>query len=215
VDATSRKWADDGNIAAAFDRGGWTYFTRQVYDLHYPGYYDSYPALNGATGMTFETDGGGSKGLAYRLPDGRVTTLFDGVLHHFTGAVASLITTADNREARLMDLYAFRASAMADAAKEKVKQFVLVPGQDPVRAADLVNLLLKHQIEVFRLTAPFPSAAAHHLVTDEASKRSFAVGAYVIPTNQPQKRLLRTLLDRETPLEEAFLAEVRKVTAHN
>ena len=217
MDATSRTWVETygRNIAAAFDRGGWTYFTRQVYDLHYPGYYDSYPALNGATGMTFETDGGGSKGLAYRLPDGRVTTLHDGVLHHFTGAVASLVTTADNRETRLMDLYNFRAAAMADAAREKVKQFVLVPGKDPTRAADLVDLLLKHQIEVFRLTTPFTSAAAHQVLTDEPGKRSFPAGAYVIPTNQPQKRLLRTLLDRETPLEEAFLAEVRKAKAYN
>jgi hypothetical protein len=37
----------------------------------------------------------------------------------------------------------------------------------------------------------------------------------VIPVNQPQKRLLRTLLDRETPLEEAFLQEVRKAKAYN
>ncbi len=74
IDPASRKWVETygENIAAAFDRGGWTYFTRRVYDLHYPGYYDSYPTLNGATGMTFETDGGGSKGLAYRLPDNRI-----------------------------------------------------------------------------------------------------------------------------------------------
>jgi Zinc carboxypeptidase len=42
VDPASRKWVETfgKNIAAAFDRSGWTYFTRQVYDLHYPGYYD-------------------------------------------------------------------------------------------------------------------------------------------------------------------------------
>jgi hypothetical protein len=217
VDAASRKWVESygRNIAAAFDRAGWTYFTRQVYDLHYPGYYDSYPSLNGATGMTFETDGGGNKGLAYRLPDGRVTTLLDGVLHHFTGAVATLVTTADNREARLADLYNFRASAMAEAAKEKVKQFVLVPGKDKTRAADLVDLLLKHQIEVSRTAAPFSSTTARALLTDDAGKRSFPAGSFVISTNQPQKRLLRTLLDRETPLEDAFLSEVKKAKVYN
>lgn len=220
MDPASRKWVETygRNIAAAFDRNGWTYFTRQVYDLHYPGYYDSYPALNGATGMTFETDGGGSKGLAYRLPDGRVTTLFDGTLHHFTGAVASLLTTAEHREARLMDLYQFRASAVGDVAKEKVKQFVLVPGKDPARAADLVGLLLKHHIEVSRATVPFSSATAHPALSDEAVspvQRSFPAGAYVISASQPQKRLLRTLLDRETPLEDAFLQDVRKAKAYN
>jgi hypothetical protein len=217
IDQTSRRWVETYGkaIAAAFDRSGWTYFTRQVYDLHYPGYYDSYPALNGATGMTFETDGGGNKGLAYRLPDGRVTTLYDGVLHHFTGAVASLLTTADHRAARLLDLYRFRASAMAEVANEKVKQFVLVPGADPTRAADLVDLLRQHHIEVFRAPAPFTSTAAHELLTDEATKRTFPAGSYVVPAAQPQKRLLRTLLDRETPLEEAFLTEVRRAKAYN
>ncbi len=217
LDEEARRWVETygKNIAAAFDRHGWTYFTRQVYDLHYPGYWDSYPSLNGATGMTFETDGGGSKGLAYRLPDGRVTTLADAVLHHFTGAMASLITTADNREARLNALYDFRASAMADVAKEPVKQFVLVPGRDPARAADLVRVLRQHNVEVHRATAAFPSAAAHDLGTDEVAKRSFDAGAYVIRASQPQKRLLRTLLDRETPLEEPFLETVRAAKAYN
>ena len=217
LDQAARTWIETygKNIAAAFDRHGWTYFTRQVYDLHYPGYWDSYPSLNGATGMTFETDGGGSKGLAYRLPDDRVTTLADAVLHHFTGAMATLVTTADHREARLNALYDFRASAMADAAKDRVKQFVLVPGKDPARAADLVGVLRQHGIEVHRATAAFSSAAAHDLRTDEAAKRSFDAGAYVILASQPQKRLLRTLLDRETPLEEPFLQEVRAAKAYN
>lgn len=216
VDLASRKWVGTygKNIAAAFDRGGWNYFTRQVYDLHYPGYYDSYPTLNGATGMTFETDGGGSKGLAYRLPDNRVTTLFDGVLHHFTGAVATLLTTAEHRDARLQALYHFRATAIADAAKERTKQYVLVPGKDPTRAADLVDLLLKHQIEVHRTTAA-ASTPAHALMNDDVARRTFPAGTYVIPVNQPQKRLLRTLLDRETPLEEEFLKTVREAKAYN
>ena len=217
IDAASKEWVRTygRNIAAAFDRNGWTYFTRQVYDLHYPGYYDSYPALNGATGMTFETDGGGSKGLAYRLPDDRVTTLFDGILHHFTGAVASLLTTVEHRETRLLDFYNFRASAMAEVAKEKVKGFVLVPGKDPARAADLVELLLKHDIEVFKTTAPLTTGSAHVLMSGEVSKRTFPAGAYVIPASQPQKRLLRTLLDPETPLEEVFLEGVREAKAYN
>ena len=215
---SARQWVNTygKNIAAAFDRGGWTYFTRQVFDLHYPGYWDSYPALNGATGMTFETDGGGNKGLAYALPDGRVTTLADGVLHHFTGGVSTLITTAENREARLNALYDFRASAMAAVASEPVRQFVLVPGADPTRAADLVGLLRRHDIEVHRATAAFNSKAAHDVRADAAAAaRSFPAGSYVVRASQPQKRLLRTLLDRETPMEKEFLDEALAAKAYN
>lgn len=217
VSEPSRRWAEayGRNIAAAFDRHGWTYFTRQVFDLHYPGYWDSYPSLNGATGMTFETDGGGNKGLAYRLPDGRISTLGDAVLRHFTGAMATLVTTAERREERLMALYDFRASAMADVAREPVKQFVLVPGADRARTADLVDLLREHHIEVYRATGAFSSASGSDVRTGTASKRAFDPGVFVVPANQPQKRLLRTLLDRETPMDEAFLDEVRKAKAYN
>jgi hypothetical protein len=104
---------------------------------------------------------------------------------------------------------------MAEAAADKVKQFVLAPGSDPGRTADLVDLLLAHKIEVFRATSGFTSAAAHDLATDEATKRAFDPGVYVIPANQPQKRLLRTLLDRETTLEKGFLDEVRKAKEYN
>jgi hypothetical protein len=217
LDENARKWVDlyGKNIAAAFDKNSWIYFTRQVYDLHYPGYYDSYPTLNGATGMTFETDGGGNKGLAYELPDGRITTLRDGALHHFTGSMASLSTTAQNREARLMDLYGFRAGAMKDAASEPVKQYVLLPGKDPTRTADLIDLLLQHKIEVHQARTPFTSAAAHDYFSNQTQKKAFPAGSYIVFTAQPQKRLLRTLLDRDTPLERDFVDQVMKAKAYN
>ncbi len=217
LDNNARKWVETygKNIAAAFDKNGWTYFTRNVFDIHYPGYYDSYPALNGATGMTFETDGGGSKGLAYQLPDGRTTTLRDGILHHFTGAISSLITTAENRAARLIDLYNFRASGMKEVGGEKVKQFVLLRGKDPARTADLVGLLLEHKIEVHRAAAPFQSSAAHDYFSDQVQRRSFPAGSYLVFTTQPQKRLLRNLLDPDTPLQSEFLDKVRKAKAYN
>jgi hypothetical protein len=217
LDDTARRWVNTygRDIAKAFDRNGWTYFTRNVFDLHYPGYYDTYPTLNGATGMTFETDGGGEKGLAYELPDGRVTTLRDGILHHFTGAMATLVTTSECRAERIVDLYNFRAAALKEAAADTLKQYVLLPGRDPSNAADLVDLLLKHKIEVHRAKAGFSSATAHALPDDLPSKKSFPAGAFIVYANQPQKRLLRTLLDRETPLQPEFVETVRKAKAYN
>ena len=42
---------------------------RDVFDLYYPGYWDSWPSLVGASGMTFETDGGPE--LMLRKADGQ------------------------------------------------------------------------------------------------------------------------------------------------
>ena len=60
--------------ADAFDAFGWLYFVRDNYDLYYPGYYDSWPSLNGAMGATYETDGGPA--LLKRREDGIVDAIF-------------------------------------------------------------------------------------------------------------------------------------------
>ena len=56
------------NHAARFDREGWLYFTRQEFDLLYPGYGDTWPTFNGAVGMTYEQ---AAVGVRPRRPHGR------------------------------------------------------------------------------------------------------------------------------------------------
>ena len=46
------------NHAKYFDENGWLYFTKEVFDLFYPSYGDTYPTYNGAIGMTYEQGGG-------------------------------------------------------------------------------------------------------------------------------------------------------------
>ncbi len=42
------------NHSLYFDKEGWSYFTKEVFDLLYPGYGDTYPMFHGAIGMTYE-----------------------------------------------------------------------------------------------------------------------------------------------------------------
>src|SRR5438034_254152 len=77
------KWFETygrGN-AAAFDRQGWQYFVRGVFDFFYPGYWDEWATFQGASGMTYETDGGPQYNL--RRDDGTISTFRDGIAHHF------------------------------------------------------------------------------------------------------------------------------------
>ena len=97
------KWFDTygrGN-AAAFDKYGWQYFVRGVFDFFYVGYWDEWSTFQGATGMTYETDGGPE--FNKRRDDGSITTFRDGIAHHFIASLATLETTAKNRQARLTD----------------------------------------------------------------------------------------------------------------
>lgn len=203
-------------IAAAFDRYGWTYMNREVFDLFYPGYFDSYPSLNGAIGMTFETDGGGNQGLRRERDDGTESSLREAAAKHFTGGMATLATTAERRAERLMDFYEFRRSAMEEAEREPMKQVVLLEGADRGRARDLVALLLEHGLEVYRAPRAFRSARAHNYVDAAApTAREFPAGAWVVPLAQPQKRLAKTLLEPEAELEEDFVREERAKRERN
>ncbi|MFQ5740858.1 MAG: M14 family zinc carboxypeptidase [Acidobacteriota bacterium] len=215
--ASSRKWEDTFGraIGAEFDRFGWPYMNREVYDLHYPGYFDSYPSLNGAIGMTFETDGGGSQGLQLERPDGTRSTLRGAIAKHYSGSLAVLTAVADDRETLLRDYYNFRQSGMEEAEHSSVKQFVLLESGDPSRAASLADLLRQHKIEVHRTTDVFVSRRVHNYFNDAVETREFPPGAYVIRTQQPQKRLLTALLEREAKLNKEFVEVARERMERN
>ncbi len=68
------------------------YYSRDVFDLYYPGYWDVWPSLTGATGMTYETDGGGWKGILWRREDGTLLSFRDGIAKHYVSAMATIQT---------------------------------------------------------------------------------------------------------------------------
>src|SRR5258708_11194168 len=107
-----------------------------------------YPSINGEIGMTFEPDGGGTKGLRYTRDDGSIVTLRSAIAKHFTASMTTLAVTAANRADRLKDYYDFRANGMGDFAKGKLKRVVILPDKDPVKAAELIEILNRSRIEV-------------------------------------------------------------------
>ena len=80
--------------AERFDREGWLYFTREVFDLFYPGYGDTWPTFNGAVGMTYEQGGSGRAGLAIETAEGDTLRLSDRIAHHTASGLATVATTA-------------------------------------------------------------------------------------------------------------------------
>ena len=194
--------------AAAFDARNWDYYVRDVFDLFGPFYWDSWPSLNGATGMTYETDGGGFKGLRWRRDDDTIVTLRSAVAKHFIASLTTLDTAARNREARLRDFYEFRRSAIEEGRTGQMKRIVLLPGRDPGNTNDLIQVLLRAGIEVGVAREQFASTRAHSYMARETSaSRSFPAGSYVIDLAQPQKRLIKALLEPDTPQDAAFLRE--------
>lgn len=197
--------------AAAFDRYRWSYYTRDRFDLYYPGYWDTYPALHGATGMTYETDGGGSKGVRWRRDDGTILTFAHGIAHHFVACLATVETAARNRTPRLQSYYDYFRSVLEPSGGfsrrgAEVRTVVVVPGRTPNRAARLATTLLRHGIAVGR-TGRASRIAATDYLTGQRRPVEVPEGAYVVDLTQANGRLAATLLAPDITLPEDYAAQ--------
>ena len=205
----TNKWLDIYGRAnsRAFDANKWDYYVRDVFDLFYPGYWDTYPTLNGAIGMTYETDGGGFKGLRWTRDDGTIATLRSAVAKHYVASMTTIEQTAKNKVDRLNDFYDFRAKALNDYAGSKLKRVVILPDNDRVKAAELVEILRRSKIEVKAAGSSFTSTRAHSYSEKNAVAvtKTFPAGSYVVDLDQPQRILIKSILEQDTPQDKAFV----------
>jgi hypothetical protein len=183
--------------AAAFDKLGWNYVTRETFDLFYPGYLDSFTSLSGAIGMTYETDAGGS--LSRRRSDGSVITLRDAALHHFEASMATILAAAENHEALLRDYAGYK-----QAACTKPGFVALMPGP---RTMALGTLLRDMGIEVGVLPKSQAIPEALRYGTKKPGGVTLPAGTVIVPLGQPQGALARAILEPDPQIEETFVKE--------
>ncbi len=186
------------NNARWFDRFGFDYFTRDVFDAFYPGYGDSWPAYFGAVGMTYEQ--ASARGLLVRRSNETVLRFRDGVREHFVASISTAEAAAKNRRQLLEQFYAYRKSAIEEGGREAVREYILPRAGDTSAVDKLAAILAEQGIELKRAAAPF-----------QAEGREFPAGSYVISLAQPAKRLIRTLLDPQVAMPPEFLKEQERL----
>jgi hypothetical protein len=192
-EAFSGRWqaAFGKGVARAFDARGWAYFSRDVFDLFYPGYGDSWPTFQGAVGMTFEA--GGQGGVAYKRQDGEVLTLESRIQRHTTSSLAAVATAAAERQALLWDFQQARRERLA--LGDRAGAFLLAEGEDPARARALVDLLQRNGIEVLRTTAGLSTVGLDSVGLARAE--GLPAGSYLVPLDQLKGSLAQALLEGE------------------
>jgi len=185
-----------------FDRFGIDYFTREVYDAFYPGYGASWPSYFGSIAMTYEQ--ASTRGLVFRQYDGNEVSYAYTVRNHFLTSMGTAETVQANREKFLTDFHNYQVSAIEEGQSEAVRAYVLPVQADQPATDKLAGLLVRQGIDVGRATQGFRACGV-----------DYAAGSYVINTAQPSKRLIRTLLDPDVPMEADFLAEQERRRAMN
>ena len=198
VPETTRAWIEAFGRAnaEAFDARGWSWFSREVFDLFYPAYGDSWPAFRGMVGMTYEV--GGKGGLAHRRSDGVVVTLKERALKHWTALHATLRAAAARRRELLADFERFFRSSV----EEGRRAFVVPAGQDPARLSALAALLALQDVEVKTTTRPLAGLPE--------KGTTLPAGSLVVETSQPFGRFAEVVLESQAALLPRFLEEERR-----
>ncbi|MDJ0838729.1 MAG: M14 family zinc carboxypeptidase [Acidobacteriota bacterium] len=199
----SLRFGDDQ--AAAFDRHGWSYYTREWAEGFYPGYLDNWQNYRGAVSILYEQ--AQTSGLPRRKSNGVVATYEQAVARQSVSAAANLKTASDHREELLKDW----ADALAEARGKQgpAAAYLIPPGKHVDRFNRLANLLLEHGIRVERAASPFKARDAHGYWDDTAGEGQFPEGTLRVVLNQTANPVIQNLLTFHLAMDKSFLLSER------
>lgn len=193
------------NHAKYFDKNNWLYFTKEVFDLFYPSYGDTYPIYNGAIGMTYEQGGGGSSGLGADTDEGDTLTLYDRAMHHFTTSLSTVEISSLNAASLLKEYRKFFNDAVTAANSEYKAYVIKNKPEDKERISALLTLLDKNAIQYTT-----GSGAGRGYSYHTGKEESFTVGQgdIVISAAQPRSTMVRLLFEPQSRLVDSATYDI-------
>lgn len=200
------------NHAKYFDQENWLYFTKEVFDLFYPSYGDTWPTFNGAIGMTFEQGGHSRGGLGVRTAEGDTLTLLDRLTHHSTTGLSTVEITAQNKD-KVVDEFAKYFKETRENGSGEYKTFVVKKSSNPDKVASLLQYLIKQNIE-FGQASSSSRAEGYDFSSGETGRVNVEEGDYVISTFQPQGTLVRVLFEPKPELSDSLTYDITAWEAH-
>jgi hypothetical protein len=187
------------NHAKYFDANGWFYFTKEVFDLLYPSYGDTYPMYNGSIGMTYEQGGSGRAGLGIITSIGDTLTLKDRIAHHFTTGLSTVEVSSQNAQKLNEEFRKFHQNKAF-----KYKSYVLKGDKDKLNA--LKSLLEKHSIEYGDLESG--SYKGHYYSSGSTGSLTINKNGMVVSTDQPKGTLVKVLFEPNAKLSDSLTYDI-------
>jgi Zinc carboxypeptidase len=195
------------NHARYFNAQGWLYFTKEVFDLFYPSYGDTYPLFNGAIGMTYEQAGHSRSGRAILLDNGDTLKLSDRAQHHLTSS-RSTIEFASKNAVRLNDNFREYYTRSATNPPGKYTTFCIRATNNPNSVKALCQLLDRHQIKYGRAGTGTTVRGYDYRSMQEQSNIAIDANDLIISALQPHGVLTQVLLEPSQPINDSLTYDI-------
>ena len=194
------------NNAKYFDRNHWLYFTREVFDLFYPGYGDTWPIFNGAIGMTYEQGGSGRAGLGIVTAEGDTLTLADRIAHHHTSGLSTVEATAQNHEQVVQEFADYYDTAEQDPPGD-YETYVVKRDAGGDRLQAFAEHLDRQRIR-YGVASEAQDIRGRSYATGETERTAIESGDLVVQAAQPKARLVKVLFEPETTIIDSLTYDI-------
>ena len=205
---TLQKWAKvfAQDQASAFDKHGWSYYSREWLSNWYPGYTD-WISYNGAIFVLYEQ--AGVDGSALKRHDGSAMTYRESVHHHITSSLANLQTLAQRRKEILTDYADIKLNNIQPCGKDEVSAYIIEPGKNASRDARFIEHLQLQGIEVYKTTKSLKLAQVRSRFGEVISDKEFPAGSCIVYTRQQMKNLIDAIMEFDPRMTDEFLKQER------
>jgi len=188
------------NHAKYFDENNWFYFTKQVFDLLYPSYGNTYPTFNGAIGMTYEQAGGAGIGIIKQ--EGDTLTLLDRLTHHTTTGLSTIEITSQQNTKVLTEFEKFFTSPVTGT----YKSFVL-KSDNVDKMNHLKGWLDKNKIQ-YGTASSVKGLKGFNYHTKRSEAFTISPNDLVVSLNQPKSVLAKILFEPQTKLVDSLTYDI-------
>lgn len=194
------------NHAKYFDEQGWLYFTKEVFDLYYPSYGDTYPTYSGAIGMTYEQGGGGFGGLSITTREGDPLTLKDRLTHHHTSGLSTVEITSLNAT-RVVDEFEKFSKENLNNPASPYKTFVIKGDNNVDKINKLTQWLDSHSIK-YGHPAAGKVTRGFDYQTQTTGTTNVSTDDVIINIYQPKSRFITTLFEPVSKLPDSATYDI-------
>jgi hypothetical protein len=194
------------NSASLFDSNEWLYFTKEVFDLFYPSYGDTYPTFNGSIGMTYEQAGHSFSGRSVKMENGDTLTLQDRIDHHYMTSLSAIqISSEDAGE--LNDNFKKYFDVSSANPPGELKSYIISKDNPSTELADLAAYFDLHGIDYNALEKDVKVKAYSYQENTEV-ETTLQAGDMLVSAYQPLAILTQVLFEPNPELEDSLTYDI-------